>query len=213
MRCPRTPIAWRTMKRPMPRPSHRAGSKRVKASNIRGIWSSVIPIPVSYTSMRIPWSACRQPTRTRPPGCVYLMALLINRGGSHTVAILLGSPVMNVCIALLIESSTRHASSLAGRFLNWKPVVFLGVLSYSLYLWQSPFFDHRSSAWIHAFPQNLMFAFLAALASYFLVERPFLRLRRRLRRGSGLPARVEGSAGREWVAFEEAVPAATRRDR
>jgi hypothetical protein len=31
MRCPRIPIAWRTMKRPMPRPSHRAGSKRVKA--------------------------------------------------------------------------------------------------------------------------------------------------------------------------------------
>jgi peptidoglycan/LPS O-acetylase OafA/YrhL len=141
------------------------------------------------------------------------LVLLINRGGSHTVAILLGSPVMNVCIALLIESSTRHASSLAGRFLNWKPVVFLGVLSYSLYLWQSPFFDHRSDAWIHAFPQNLMFAFLAALASYFLVERPFLRLRRRLRGEGGLPARVEGGADGEWAAFEEAVPAATRRHR
>jgi hypothetical protein len=76
MRCPRIPIAWRTMKRPMPRPSHRAGSKRVKASNIRGIWSPVMPIPVSYTSMRILWSVCRQPTRTRPPGCVYLIALL-----------------------------------------------------------------------------------------------------------------------------------------
>ena len=92
-------------------------------------------------------------------------------------------------------------------------MVFLGVLSYSLYLWQSPFFDHRSGAWIHAFPQNLMFAFLAALASYFLVERPFLRLRRRLRGESGLPTRVEGSAGGEWAAFEEAVPVATRRHR
>jgi peptidoglycan/LPS O-acetylase OafA/YrhL len=135
------------------------------------------------------------------------LVLLINRMGSHTMAILLGSPLMNVCIALLIESSTRHASSLAGRFLNWKPIVFLGVLSYSLYLWQSPFFNHRSSAWINAFPQNLLLAFLAALASYFLIERPFIRLRRRLRRGSGgLPTRVQGVASEGRMVLEEAVP-------
>ncbi|HEY8682705.1 MAG TPA: acyltransferase [Rhodanobacter sp.] len=138
------------------------------------------------------------------------LVLLINRLGSHTVAILLGSPVMNVCIALLIESSTRHAGSLAGRFLNWKPMVFLGVLSYSLYLWQAPFFDHRSSAWMSAFPQNLMLAFLAALSSWFLIERPFVRLRNRLRRGSGLPAREQDIAGGKWTAVEEAAPAASR---
>lgn len=141
------------------------------------------------------------------------LVLLINRMGSHPVAILLGSPVMNVCIALLIESGTRHASSLAGRFLNSKPVVFLGVLSYSLYLWQSPFFDHRSNAWMNAFPQNLMLAFLAALSSYFLIEHPFVRLRRRLQRGTGLPTRVQGTTDGEWTALGEAVPDAIRRHR
>jgi len=135
------------------------------------------------------------------------LTLLINRMGSHTAAILLGAPVMNMCIALLIESSTRHAGSWVGRFLNWRPVVFLGVLSYSLYLWQLPFLDHRSDAWMNTFPQNLMLVFLAALASYFLIERPFVRLRGRLRRGDGPPARVHGIAG----AFEEAVPVAIRR--
>lgn len=102
------------------------------------------------------------------------LVLLINRMGNHTTAILLGSPVMNVCIALLIESGTRHAGSLVGCFLNWKPMVFLGVVSYSLYLWQQLFLDYQSKAWMNAFPQNLVFAFLAALASYFLIERPFL---------------------------------------
>jgi len=139
------------------------------------------------------------------------LVLLINRMGSHTVVILLGSPLMNVCIALLIESSTRHASSLAGRLLNWKPVVFLGVLSYSLYLWQSPFLNHRSDAWLHAFPQNALFAYLAAAASYFLIERPFLSLRRRLLRGIGLPACVQRDARAEWVGFDKTVPAITRR--
>jgi Predicted acyltransferases len=141
------------------------------------------------------------------------LVLLINRMGSQPVAILLGSPVMNVCIALLIESSTRHAGSLAGRFLNWTPVVFLGVLSYSLYLWQSPFFDHRSNAWTNAFPQNLMLVFLAALLSYFLIERPLLRLRRRLRRGTGLPARVQGIADVERTVFEEPMPASAHKHR
>lgn len=120
------------------------------------------------------------------------LVLLINRMGSHTMAILLGSPVMNVCLALLIEAGTRHARSLGGRLLNWKPVVFLGVLSYPLYLWQLPFMDHRSDAWVCAFPQNLILVFFAALSSWFLIERPLARLRKRLRFGNEPAAIVRG---------------------
>jgi len=60
------------------------------------------------------------------------LVLLINRLDGYTIAMLLGSPILNVCVALLIESCTRHDHTLAGRFLNWKPVAALGVLSYSL---------------------------------------------------------------------------------
>lgn len=137
------------------------------------------------------------------------LVLLINRMGNHTTAILLGSPVMNVCLALLIESGTRHASSWVGRLLNWKPIVFLGVLSYSLYLWQELFLDYQSRAWMDAFPQNLGFALLAALASYSLIERPFVRLRSRLRRRTGLAARA--GVFRRDPSFEESVPVAMRR--
>jgi len=138
------------------------------------------------------------------------LVLLTNRMGNHTTAILLGSPVMNVCIVLLIESSTRHADSLAGRFLNWKPIVFLGMVSYSLYLWQQLFLDYQSKAWMDAFPQNLVFACLAALASWFLIERPFLRLRRRLRNSTGLPVRMLGMANGE-LELAEAIPTATNK--
>ncbi|HEY0197585.1 MAG TPA: acyltransferase [Rhodanobacter sp.] len=141
------------------------------------------------------------------------LVLLINRVGSDPVAILLGSPVTNVCLALLIESSTRHAGSMAGRFLNWKPVVLLGTLSYSLYLWQEIFLDRGSGRWLNAFPQNMVFAFLAALASYFLIERSCVHLRGRLRCDVGLPVRVQGIACGENVTFEPAVPAASRRHR
>ncbi|WIG56977.1 MAG: hypothetical protein OJF61_002765 [Rhodanobacteraceae bacterium] len=115
------------------------------------------------------------------------LIFLINRMDGYTSAMLFGSPVLNICVALLIEACTRHDHTFFGRFLNWKPVAALGVLSYSLYLWQQPFLDRHSNAWVNAFPQNLAFAFVAALLSYFLIERAFLGLRDRFRRTIVVP--------------------------
>jgi peptidoglycan/LPS O-acetylase OafA/YrhL len=51
-----------------------------------------------------------------------------------------------------------------------------GALSYSLYLWQQPFLNRNSAHWWTAFPVNIGLALLCAVASYGLVEKPFLRL-------------------------------------
>ena len=56
----------------------------------------------------------------------------------------------------------------------------VGVLRYSLYLWQEPFLS-QSNAWINAFPQNLAFTVAASPGSYLLLERPLLALRRHFR--------------------------------
>jgi peptidoglycan/LPS O-acetylase OafA/YrhL len=117
------------------------------------------------------------------------VVVLINRQSGYTLVELLFSPVLNVGVALLIEASTRHVHSLAGRLLNWRPLVYIGVLSYSLYLWQQPFLNRHSHAWWNAFPQNIACAFACALLSYFLVERSFLGLRKRMARRHDLPAR------------------------
>ncbi|HEY2346160.1 MAG TPA: acyltransferase [Xanthomonadaceae bacterium] len=102
-------------------------------------------------------------------------------GIAQALVVLIGSPVMNACIALSIESCTRHTGTLAARFLNGAPVAFVGVLSYSLYVWQQPFIDRGGGSWWNAFPQNLVCAFAMALLSYWIVERSFLALRRRFR--------------------------------
>jgi peptidoglycan/LPS O-acetylase OafA/YrhL len=54
-------------------------------------------------------------------------------------------------------------------------MVAIGVLSYSLYLWQEPFLFFKSTAWVARFLQNVFFAFTAAIALYDCIERPFLR--------------------------------------
>lgn len=61
--------------------------------------------------------------------------------------------------------------------LNFKPMVYIGVLSYSLYLWQNAFLNPDWSAWPARLPMNLLLAACMAVASYYLVERPFLRLK------------------------------------
>jgi len=60
-------------------------------------------------------------------------------------------------------------------------MVFMGTLSYSLYVWQQLFLNRSSAAWMNAFPQNIVFAVGASMASYYLLEKPFLGLRHRLR--------------------------------
>jgi len=109
------------------------------------------------------------------------LILLINRYMGYTVVSIFGASVVNVSLAILIHRSVYCSRDWMGQVLNWKPIAFIGVLSYSLYLWQQLFLNRNSVAWVNAFPQNLFFAVAAALGSYFLLEKPFLRLRHRLR--------------------------------
>jgi peptidoglycan/LPS O-acetylase OafA/YrhL len=85
----------------------------------------------------------------------------------------------NVTIALSIDRWTRFVAGPVGRFLNWRPVAFVGTLSYSLYLWQQLFLNRHSTALVSRFPLNLLLAAAAACASYYLIERRFLAMRSR----------------------------------
>jgi len=113
--------------------------------------------------------------------CLLLALILaINRYGGYTLSSVFGTSVINVGLAVLIHRSVYRSGDWIGSFLNWKPVTAIGVLSYSLYLWQQLFLNRYSSAWANAFPQNLILAISAALGSYFMLEKPLLKLRQRL---------------------------------
>jgi peptidoglycan/LPS O-acetylase OafA/YrhL len=119
------------------------------------------------------------------------LIIIINRFNTYTVIDFLGSPLQLLAIVTLIEAGTRHAATYAGRLLNSAPMVFIGTLSYSLYLWQQPFLNRHADSWLTAFPVNLSLAVAAALLSYYLVERPFLRMRRRYKAPTTATASTE----------------------
>jgi len=88
--------------------------------------------------------------------------------------------IQNVLVAVVIHWSILNHTGRVGRVLNWSPVAFVGMISYSLYIWQQPFFNPDVTSPLTTFPLNLAAAFACALLSYYLVEQPSLRLRRHM---------------------------------
>lgn len=80
-------------------------------------------------------------------------------------------------IALLMAYLMQRPGGAIGRILNSRLLCHVGVLSYSLYIWQQLFMR-----WPHGdrFPLNLVLAVIAAEISLRCVERPALRWRERL---------------------------------
>jgi peptidoglycan/LPS O-acetylase OafA/YrhL len=128
---------------------------------------------------------------------VPVTALIANLTHDHPL-VLMGAAltVIHVCLALCVDWAVTFHEGRVGRVLNAAPLVFVGWISYSLYLWQQPFLNRESSAFVAQFPQNVLLTIVAALASYYIVERPSLQLRkwieqRKRRRAVALPTGVD----------------------
>ncbi|MEZ5404554.1 MAG: acyltransferase [Bryobacteraceae bacterium] len=123
------------------------------------------------------------------PSWLFLLAalLVLNRFSIYVAGSTIGFAIENLLIAALVHRAVVNPGSAFGSFLNSAPVSAIGVLSYSLYLWQQPFLNRHSSAWVNAFPQNLVLAIGMAVISYRLLEHPLNALRHRLRADSSPP--------------------------
>ena len=86
--------------------------------------------------------------------------------------------IVAVCCAVLLIQAVAHSRSGWYKWLNSPPLYGLGVISYSLYLYHP--FANRLPASLRHIPIEITFAISLATASYFIVERPFLRLKDRL---------------------------------
>jgi peptidoglycan/LPS O-acetylase OafA/YrhL len=104
--------------------------------------------------------------------------LLARHGRTFSI---IGLPVLHAGLALCLQ----NAIVVKYRILNTKPIMWIGTLSYSLYLWQQLFLDRYSPEWYTGFPVNIALAFVAATISYYMVEQPALRLRERKRGVAG----------------------------
>ena len=84
--------------------------------------------------------------------------------------------------AALIIASSEGATSIGGRILSWSPFVWIGLISYSLYLWHWPvlvfgrlILNHE----LNGFERGslVLLTFLAAWLSWAFVEAPFRHMK------------------------------------
>lgn len=95
-----------------------------------------------------------------------------------------------VCIAVLMAGTCIHPSNIPARVLSGKPLVWLGQVSYSVYVWQEPFMWFKGSMFGFVF-LLVFFMPLCALGSYYLIERPCTQFGRRLTAGNQAPPVAE----------------------
>jgi peptidoglycan/LPS O-acetylase OafA/YrhL len=122
---------------------------------------------------------------------VPVIAIIANLTHDHPLVVFGAAlTIINVSIALCIDWAVTFHEGRVGRVLNMAPLVFVGWLSYSLYLWQQPFLNRSSQSALAAFPLNIVIVCALATASYFVVERPALQFRKTVERGRlrGKPA-------------------------
>jgi peptidoglycan/LPS O-acetylase OafA/YrhL len=92
---------------------------------------------------------------------------------TSTAWLMYGLPAFEICAALLVIGAVDgHVPLLASR-----PLVWLGLISYSLYLWQQParfLAGGQLPSW-----RALPVAFVLAIGSYYVVEKRFRRRRQK----------------------------------
>ena len=95
-----------------------------------------------------------------------------------------GLAMVAVGAVVVIAQLAANPTSCLGRILSWRPLAAIGGISYGLYLWHFPVFELVKDAYPmmpFRYLVVVQFAgsFVAAVASYVLVEKPFLRLKDR----------------------------------
>ncbi len=112
----------------------------------------------------------------------------LNHSWINPYLTLAGYSLEGACIVVFMIWTVQHPNSIIGRLLNTPALIHLGVISYSVYLWQQLFltpddphpYARGMLPLLQRFPINLLCVFLAAEISYHVVEKTGLRLRDRL---------------------------------
>jgi peptidoglycan/LPS O-acetylase OafA/YrhL len=112
-----------------------------------------------------------------------IVAVLLAAEGLHLRGI---NSLYIVLLPALVVSTVIQPDSILGRLLEWRPLRWIGTLSYSIYLWQMLFLPMRPMEAPGAFhklqlwPWNVLAILLCAIASRYLLEIPMAQLGHRL---------------------------------
>jgi peptidoglycan/LPS O-acetylase OafA/YrhL len=116
---------------------------------------------------------------TSTPSALVAVAVVI--AGNRNLPIPAFAPLFaHLGVAAFINFAVERSDGAIGWFLNTKPMVWIGQLSYGLYLWQQLFCFRSELGWFGSFPQNVLATVLVSALSFYLLETPLAKVRQRL---------------------------------
>jgi peptidoglycan/LPS O-acetylase OafA/YrhL len=98
-------------------------------------------------------------------------------GGAYTYT--MGYTLVSFSVVMMMLYAVRESEAPVGKLLNSRFVVHIGVISYSIYLWQQIFLHWATTSIFGKFPLNIVCIIATAEFSHTFVEQPFMRWRRR----------------------------------
>jgi peptidoglycan/LPS O-acetylase OafA/YrhL len=111
--------------------------------------------------------------------CLFLTFVYFTEHGMLAVISLpFGRSIISASTLFIILSYIRPSDKMIFKILNNKVVIHIGILSYSIYIWQQFFFTGNIKGLWRMFPYNWIVIYFVSLASYYLWETQFLKLKR-----------------------------------
>ncbi len=87
-------------------------------------------------------------------------------------------------VLILLWIANNQESSLIKK-LEWKPIKYIGTISYGIYIWQGFFVrtgpNLMPKTWVHEYPQNVILTLFVAILSYELFEKKIAHLKNRFK--------------------------------
>jgi peptidoglycan/LPS O-acetylase OafA/YrhL len=130
-------------------------------------------------------------------GLACYLAAVFTIGPNSPLSVLVAIPVAAVAGTLVVCAATNERGTWLA-WLAWRPLAYIGTISYAMYLWNSIIFDN-----LHGLPRifGIPLTIAAAAASMWLIERRFLArenrspLSRTAEKGSIAPTPAGSTAG------------------
>jgi peptidoglycan/LPS O-acetylase OafA/YrhL len=103
----------------------------------------------------------------------------------YSINSILLNTLVFILIGYFIVSNIKPGTDLIFTILNNKALSFVGVLSYSIYIWQQIFTSGETHLpdFVITFPYKLGLIAIVSLASYFFYEKAFLKLKTKFKTG------------------------------
>jgi peptidoglycan/LPS O-acetylase OafA/YrhL len=145
-----------------------------------GLWASQRPLIQNQLEKRAPLAVV-----------IALLLLLVPYSFAYAhvpgrVNVFFSNSFQSFGFAILLLHSINRPKQFCYRWLNWPWIQRIGVLSYSIYIWQQlfctpPELFGMKPVWWMSFPGWLIAVLVVASISYYGFERPLLKLRARFR--------------------------------